>query len=126
PDEVSEFATPPPVVAVLEFGTSVSIIIEFGPITIVTGSPFLSFALTRNDPGTILTFVKPSCWSFARISLGRFWVCEVLEFVLGACVDVLLVEFAAKAGAPSVQAIAAAMTQRANIGISSSDVAPHY
>ena len=52
--------------------TCVTIIMESGPMIIVTGSPLLSLALTMNEPGITFTLVKPSSFNFARISCGRF------------------------------------------------------
>jgi hypothetical protein len=59
-----------PVVELLLLGSSVRIVMECGPMTIITGSPFLSLALTRYEPGTISTFVNPSEESFCLISCG--------------------------------------------------------
>jgi hypothetical protein len=49
-----------------------NIVIECGPITMLTGSPFLSLALTMNEPGTILTSEKPCRCSFWLSSCGKF------------------------------------------------------
>ena len=64
-----------PVLGLLSPDISVNIVIECGPIIcIVTGSPFLSFAWTREELGTTFTSLKPSFCSFCWISCGRFVV----------------------------------------------------
>jgi hypothetical protein len=67
-----------PVVVLLLFGVPLTcelviIIMEFGPITMLTRSPSLSFALTMNEPGTTCTSLNPCCCSFCLIFCGSAW-----------------------------------------------------
>jgi hypothetical protein len=89
-DEDPEFE---PVVELELLGSSVRIVMECGPMTIITGSPFLSLALTRNEPGTTCMFVNPSEDSFCWISRGTLCVfCCATEDVAEDPGDVVAVE----------------------------------
>src|SRR5579871_1137579 len=50
------------------------IVMEVGPIIIMTLWPSLSLALTTYEPGAILTSVYPSCASFSRSFCGPCWI----------------------------------------------------
>ena len=113
-DELSDL-TPLPVVE-LAVGTCVSIIIEFGPMIIVTGSPPLSFALTRKEPGTTLTSVKPSCSNLDRICAGRF--CVGCAFDVPAGLSELAEVSAARAGTARKDATVIDTSRRANMAFS--------